>query len=112
MSEKTSTGLEENVASLLCYLLFWISGLAFFLIEKENATIKFHAMQSMVLFGGLHLAGFVLVVTLVGAVLVPLLYVIGVVLWIILMIKAYQGEKYKLPVIGDLAEKWAQDVKI
>jgi uncharacterized membrane protein len=50
---KTSNGLEENVAGLLCYVLGWITGLVFILIEKENKFVRFHAMQSIVVFGGL-----------------------------------------------------------
>lgn len=112
MSEKSSTGLEENMAGLLCYVLGWITGLVFFLLEKESSTVKFHAMQSIILFGGLHIVCIILVITVVGGLLVPLLSLAGLILWIILMIKAFQGEKYKLPVVGDLAEKWSKEVKI
>ncbi len=48
---KSSTGLDENVAGLLCYVLGWVSGLVFFLIEKESKFVKYHAMQSIVVFG-------------------------------------------------------------
>tara|TARA_B100001939_G_C16943841_1_gene619391 strand:+ start:428 stop:766 length:339 start_codon:yes stop_codon:yes gene_type:complete len=112
MTEETSTGIEENIAGLLCYLLGWITGLIFLLIEKKNQTVRFHAMQSIVTFGGLQVLGFLLAISLVGAFLVPLLYILGVACWIILMIKAYQGEKFKLPLVGNLAEKWAGDVKL
>lgn len=50
---KSSTGLEPNIAGLLCYILGWISGIIFFLIESENKFVRFHAMQSIVTFGGL-----------------------------------------------------------
>ena len=49
--EKTSMGLDENVAGLLCYVLWWVSGLAIFLLETENKFVRFHAMQSIVVFG-------------------------------------------------------------
>ncbi len=104
--EKTSTGLEANVAGLLCYVLGWISGLVFILIEKENKFVRFHAMQSIIVFGALTLASIVLRwIPLLGWVISLLLSVLGLVLWIVLMVKAYQGEKYKLPWAGDLAEK-------
>jgi len=104
--EKTSTGLEANVAGLLCYVLGWISGLVFILIEKENKFVRFHAMQSIIVFGALTLASIVLRwIPLLGWVISVLLSVLGLVLWIVLMVKAYQGEKYKLPWAGDLAEK-------
>jgi uncharacterized membrane protein len=105
---KTSTGLNENVAGLLCYVLVWISGLIFFLIEKENKFVRFHAMQSIIVFGVLFLAGFIIGwIPLIGGVIKWLISVLAFVLWIVLMIKAYQGEKYKLPWAGNLAEKYA-----
>jgi uncharacterized membrane protein len=103
---KTSTGLDENVAGLLCYVLGWISGLVFFLIEKENKFVRFHALQSIIVFGVLFLAAFIIgLIPFIGTVISWLISVLAFVLWIILMIKAYQGEKFKLPWAGDLAEK-------
>jgi len=103
---KTSTGLDENVAGLLCYVLGWISGLVFFLIEKENKFVRFHALQSIIVFGVLFLAGFIIGwIPVIGWVIKWLISVLALVLWIILMIKAYQGEKFKLPWAGSLAEK-------
>ncbi len=102
---KTSTGMQANVAALLCYLVGWITGLIFFLIEKENKFVRFHALQSLVVFGSLTVLSIILVVTVVGIVLVPFLNIAALILWIVLMIKAYQGNKFKLPVAGDIAEK-------
>jgi len=103
---KTSTGLDENVAGLLCYVLGWVSGLVFFLIEKRNKFVRFHALQSIIVFGVLFLASFILGwIPVIGAVISWLISILALVLWIILMIKAYQGEKFKLPWAGDLAEK-------
>ena len=103
---KTSTGLEENVAGLLCYVLGWISGLVFILMEKENKFVRFHAMQSIIVFGTLTVVGFILSrITIIALVISWLLSVLALVLWIVLMIKAYQGAKFKLPWAGDLAEK-------
>ena len=103
---KTSTGLEENVAGLLCYVLGWISGLVFILIEKENKFVRFHAMQSIVVFGAYTVLQLVLGwIPWIGWMIGTLLGILALVLWIILMIKAYQGQKYKLPVAGDFAEK-------
>ena len=115
---KTSTGIQANVAGLLSYVLGWITGLIFFLIEKENKFVRFHALQSIITFGGLFILGiaisiFVGIFAAMGAgFLVPvlslingLLGILGLILWILLMIKAYQGEKFKLPIAGDIAEK-------
>ncbi len=103
---KTSTGLEENVAGLLCYVLGWISGLVFILIEKENKFVRFHAMQSIVVFGVLTVASIILNwIPFIGWVLGILISILALVLWIVLMIKAYQGTKYKVPWAGNFAEK-------
>ena len=103
-TKKTSSGMDENVAGLLCYLVGWITGLIFFLIEKDNQFVRFHAMQSIIVFGAIS----VLQIILFWVPVLPILiWILGVILWIFLMVKAYQGTKYKLPVTGDLAEKWS-----
>ena len=103
---KTSLGMEANVAALLSYLLGFITGIIFYVLEKENKFVRFNAMQSIVVFGFL----FVLNVILrffpgIGWMLSSIIGVISIILWIILMIKAYQGEYLKLPVAGDIAEQ-------
>jgi uncharacterized membrane protein len=104
---KTSTGLDENVAGLLCYVLGWISGLVFFLIEKKNKFVRFHALQSIIVFGVLTVASIVFDwIPFIGWVIGWIIWVLAIVLWILLMIKAYQGEKFKLPWSGNLAEKY------
>jgi uncharacterized membrane protein len=109
--EKSSTGLDENVAGLLCYVLGWVSGLVFFLLETENKFVRFHAIQSILVFGVLNIALIVLGwIPFIGMVFGWLIGVLGFVLWVILMIRAYQGVKFKLPWSGDLAEKWAGSV--
>jgi len=104
--QKTSTGLQENVAGLLCYVLGWISGLVFILIEKDNKFVRFHAIQSIYVFGALTIAGIILsFIPFIGIVIGWLVSVFGFILWIVLMFKAYQGTMYKLPWAGNLAEK-------
>jgi uncharacterized membrane protein len=104
---KTSVELDENVAGLLCYVLVWVSGLVFFLIEKKNKFVRFHALQSIIVFGVLTLASIVIGwIPIIGWVIAWLISVLAIVLWIILMVKAYQGEKFKLPWAGNLAEKY------
>ncbi|MGD0355586.1 MAG: DUF4870 domain-containing protein [Dehalococcoidia bacterium] len=105
---KSSTGMEENVAALLSYVLGWVTGLIFFLIEKESKFVKFHAMQSIITFGALTILYIILAwIPILGWVLGAIIWILEVVLWIVLMIKAYQGVKFKLPFAGDLAEKWS-----
>jgi len=106
--EKSSTGLEANVAGLLCYVLVWVSGLVFFLIERDSKFVRFHAIQSIYVFGTLTVASIVLGwIPLLGIVLSWLIGLFGFVFWIILIIKAYQGEMFKVRWAGDLAEKRA-----
>jgi|MudIll2142460700_1097286.scaffolds.fasta_scaffold26491_5 uncharacterized membrane protein/ribosomal protein L40E len=108
----STTSLEPNVAGLLCYLATWITGLIFILIEKENKFVRFHAMQSIVAFGAIFVAyillmglGFIPVIGLLFDILSWILALLAFVLWIVLMVKAYQGERFKLPIAGDIAEK-------
>ncbi len=103
---KTSTGLEENVASLLCYVIVWVTGIVFFLIEEKNKVVRFRAMQSIIVFLPLSIISGILTV-LFGGIFGTLIGFLTLALWIVLMVKAYQGGIYKLPVAGDLAEKWA-----
>jgi len=105
---KTSTGLEENVAGLLCYVGAWVSGLIFILLENENKFVRFHAMQSIIVFGFLSAVGFVFGwIPFLGYIISPIVGVVAFVLWVVLIVRAYQGVMFKLPVAGDLAEKWS-----
>ena len=105
----SSTGLEPNIAGPLCYLLGVISAVAFLILEKRDHEVRFHAYQSLATFGGLFvLSAAAGVVPLIGALVVTLLTPIGLILWIVLMLKAYQGQRFKLPVVGDWAEDQAR----
>jgi uncharacterized membrane protein len=107
--EKSSTGLDENVARLLCYVLGWISGLVFILIEQESKFVRYHAIQSIYIFGTITFAAIVLGwIPVIGTVISSLLGLLGFVLWVFLIIRAYQGAKPKVLWAGDLAEKWVQ----
>ncbi len=116
----TVSGLDPNVAATLSYALLWITGLIFYLIEKDNRYVRFHALQSiffsiavLVVFGGLgaFLALFqdVPVVNIImgtlGSLVSFLLRIAVFAVWIMLMVRAYRGERYKLPVVGDMAEQ-------
>jgi uncharacterized membrane protein len=102
--------MAENVAGLLCYALGWVTGLIFYFIDKRP-FVRFHAAQSIVVFGGLTIIRVGLgMVFLTGGVslgfgLLWLVSILGFVLWILLMIKAYQGERYRLPIAADLADQ-------
>ncbi len=114
-SKKTSLGLEENVEALLSYLLGWITGIVFLLIEKDNEFVKFHAMQSTITFIGFTVINIILAVLSripsIGIIFGLINWAIGIIAiitWIVCMVKAYQGEKYKLPIVGDLAESYTK----
>ncbi len=108
--KKSSTGLDENVAGALSYLLGPVTGLIFLLIEKDSKFVKFHALQSLVTSGGYILLSVVggtvinLILPIIGCCFSVVLMLAGIVLWVLLMVKAYQGERFKLPVIGDFCE--------
>jgi uncharacterized membrane protein len=110
--QKTSMGLEPNVAAALSYLCGWVTGLVFYLVEKENSFVRFHAMQSIVAFGGLTVLHFALGIvdqipglSILWWIGTPILSILGLVMWVICLLKAYQGERFKLPIAGDIAEK-------
>jgi uncharacterized membrane protein len=124
---KSSTGLDENVAALLSYIFGWVSGLIFFLIEKDSRLVRFHAMQSILLNVSIGVLAFVvwiivfillLVVsqisdalsTIVGLLmtLIWLAFSVGILIaWILCLVKAYQSQYFKLPIIGNFAEKFS-----
>lgn len=109
--------MSENVAGFLCYIVGWITGIIFYFVDKRP-YVRFHAAQSIVVFGGLHILYFILAAFLgfslftggltgfsLGWVLYGVLDLVGFILWILLMIKAYQGERFRVPVAADIAEK-------
>jgi uncharacterized membrane protein len=103
---ETSIGMQPNLEALLSYFFGFITGLVFYLVERKNKFVRFHAMQSMLVFGGLAVLNLIFIfIPILGILISIFLSLLGVVLWIILMIKAYQGEYFKLPVVGDIAEK-------
>lgn len=102
----TSTGLKPTTAALLCYVGIWVSGLILFLVEEKNKFVRFHAAQSIVTFGTLMVAGIILgLVPVVGGAFSTIIGVIGFIVWILMIVKASNGERYKLPWAGDIAEK-------
>lgn len=110
MTEETKQ--NQNIIAALTYLLGFITGIIFLLVEKKNPFIRFHAMQSTITFGGLFIINIVLqAVPFVGALVSSIISLVGLIAWIVLMIKALQGEKFKLPYIGDLAEQYMGKIK-
>ncbi len=107
VSGPSSTGLQPNIAAGLSYLFWWVGGLVFFLIEKQNRFVRFHALQSLIFFAGISILSVVIGYIPFIGLLSDLIWLVGFVGWIVLMIQGFQGKYYKLPVIGNYAEKYA-----
>ncbi len=121
-SAGAGTGLAENVASGLCYVLGWLTGIIFLLIDKRP-SVKFHAAQSIVVFGALHVIQIVLGYMFgfgfmfgrggsmasweVAGLISSVVGLACLILWILLMVKAFQGEKFRVPVAAEFADKLA-----
>jgi len=102
---ETSVGMSPNVAGLLCYVLGWITGIIFVVLEKKSTFVKFHAWQSIMTFGVLFVVQ--LIVSWIPVVNVIIGILIAV-LWIILLIQAGTGKMWKVPWAGNWAEKQAK----
>ena len=124
---KSSTGLDENIAALLSYIFGWVSGLIFFLMEKDSRLVRFHAMQSIllnvlaiILIFVVWIATVVMVIVgaAVGDILGTLFTLLATLIWVVFgigmliavilcLVKAFQGQYFKLPIIGNFAEKFS-----
>lgn len=114
MADKDSS--NEKMMGAVAYLLGPVTGIILLLVEKNNAYVRFHAMQSTVVFGAIILLNIILGIIpvlgwLVALILSPLVMLVSFVLWVFLMWKAFNGEKYKLPYFGDLAERQLAKLK-
>ncbi|CAG0959351.1 hypothetical protein METP3_00731 [Methanosarcinales archaeon] len=105
-NSKTALGVDENIEGLLCYVLGFITGILFLILEKDNKFVRFHAMQSIATFLIIFVISMVIgFIPVIGWLLSPLIGLVALILWLLLMFKAYKGEKYKLPIVGDFAEQ-------
>jgi len=100
-----TTGLEPNVAGLLCYLGVWVTGIIFLVLEQKNKFVRFHAAQSIIVFGSLSILSTALgFMPVAGPFIRAGLGILGFILWLTLMVKAYHGDFYRLPVAAELAD--------
>lgn len=116
-SETSSTGLPPNTAAALAYLAWWLSGLLFFLVERESRFVKFHAAQSLVGLGAVFVISLTLGVFALAALFISaaafkvLLYAsyaafaLGIVAWAVCIVRAWQGEAFELPWAGAVARR-------
>jgi uncharacterized membrane protein len=111
----TSTGLNGRTEALLSYLLGWLSGLIFFVVERKNRFVRFHAAQSFIFFGGVSVLYIVIrllsIIPLLGFLLSPvlgcailILLIPAALIWLLLMIQAYRGVTVRLPIVSGYAE--------
>jgi uncharacterized membrane protein len=104
---KTSIGLDENLTGALAYVLGWITGVALLLIERDNQFVRFHALQSSIVFGALCVLWFVgLSIPLLGWILSFIIIPpVSALIWLWMLYQAYNGNRFKLPIAGDIAEQ-------
>ena len=120
MKRLSSRGLDQQLERLLCYLGWWVTGLVFLFVEREDRDLRFHAAQSLVVFGTISIVFFLWgSATAVVLFWLPqsfqlfqavgnLLWLATVILWLFLLMKAWRGETWRVPVAGDLALKIAR----
>ncbi|WKZ25479.1 MAG: hypothetical protein QY322_03780 [bacterium] len=104
MAGKTATGLNKETSGALAYVLGPITGVLFLILEKDS-FVRFHAMQSIVVFVGLFAIQAMLGITIILAILVPLVGIVGFILWLMLIYKAWQGEEWEVPFLGKFARQ-------
>jgi uncharacterized membrane protein len=117
VTHSTSTGLDARLASVLCYAGWWVTGLVFLFAEREHRGVRFHAAQSLLVFGVLSAVMFAsggasAVAFFVAGPSFQLLQAAGnivwlatVVLWLVLLLRTWRGETWRVPLVADLADR-------
>jgi uncharacterized membrane protein len=120
VNKSTSTGVDARLSSMLCYAGWWVTGLVFLFAERKNQDVRFHAAQSLIVFGVLSVVLFLCggasaIAFLMAAPTFQMIQAIGnglwfgaVLLWLVLLLKAWRGETWRVPMAGDLAMKIAR----
>lgn len=111
----TSINLAPNISAALSYVFGWITGLIFFFGERRNRFVRFHAMQSILVFIALSivwaivrlLAGVFLIGWLFGCILTPIVGIASFLIWAGLILMAFMGKEVKIPIIGDYAARFS-----
>jgi uncharacterized membrane protein len=109
--EPSRLGMDSNLAGALCYLFGCLSGIILFLVENKNKKVRFHALQSTLIFSLLGIIAVVLIALSIFADLFPfrvangLVWVIQFVVWIVMIIRTYQGQTVKIPALGDFVQE-------
>lgn len=120
MRADSTTGLTSRTGSVLSYLGWWITGLIFWALERRDNLVRFHAVQSTVAFGGLALL--ICLLGFTGLLMLSfapkgfafflwsaaVVWVAGVVLWIVALWQAGRGKRWRIPLASTLAEAWSR----
>ena len=119
-STTTSTGLAPNVAGALSYLFWIVTGIIFFVLEKDNQFVRFHAMQSILVNATFIVLAIILSIFsvipilgwIVGLLGNMILGIVAIILWLVLMFKAFQGQEWEVPIIGKYARQYSSSATI
>lgn len=104
--DRTATGFDENVAAALAYSLGWLTGAFFYLAEPKNAFVRFHALQSLIFFGAASVAFVIcLAIPFLGWILSIFVFYGSVAVWLLMLFKAYKGERFGLPFVGRMVNE-------
>ncbi|HTM34269.1 MAG TPA: hypothetical protein VL263_23325 [Vicinamibacterales bacterium] len=117
MTAPSTTGLDERLAGVLCYSVWWVTGGLFLLLERQHRVIRFHAAQSLILFGVVSallvaLGALSAVSLMLSSALYELMQVFGkllwlgaTVVWLVLVLRAWRGEVWRVPLVAALADR-------
>ncbi len=117
MTSSSTTGIDERLASVLCYSAWWITGVVFLVLERQHHGIRFHAAQSLVLFGAISLllvglGAFSALALMVSSqayqaarALADGTWIGAAVLWLVLVVRAWRGETWRGPRVATLADR-------
>jgi uncharacterized membrane protein len=120
-ADPTTTGLDPNIAAVLSYLGWWLTGIVFLLAERHNRFVRFHAAQSLVAFGAISTLTAMLVASSFALLVLSdvafqvmtfvsqVVLLAGVVLWLICLWKALRGQRWALPWAGAIADRLIRD---
>lgn len=109
MAEK-NLGLKKETAGAIAYVLGPITGI-FFLVTNKDPFVRFHAMQSTVVFAALFILQWILGITIILFPVAALISLVTFILWLVLIYKAWQGEEWQVPVLGKVAVNLLKKVK-
>lgn len=107
--EKSGTGLPKNTSAALSYVLGPVTGVVFYVLEKDP-YVKFHAMQSIVVFVALFALQWIVGITIILLPIVPLISILSFILWLLLIYKAWMGDEWEVPILGAYARKFTKKV--